>query len=426
MIASTSQIGPLPRSAAAEIAERPLRWLIFLTVAGAPLIYKPTHSAFTESLIWPKTAWVMTGCLLLVALALRGRDRALWKPMPRGWGAIAIALGATSMIALLCGPDPLLAGLRTLRPYLAVGVLFAFAAMAPSARRAAIAAVIAGGSVLAITVLLQEWDVWLPGTGIDIPTNFLLPAGPNTVRNAAALALMPALPLAYCRFAASSDRRWLVVYGVSICLLISALVATRARVSLAAAMLAMTAVLARVPAARRLSPRLGLLVVALIATLSMRAKSPAHQQTDFIVEKVTHTLTAADRSHRERLEIWTLAAELIAEHPLVGTGGEQFLTQWAAHNPHNATVGAHAHSQWLQLAVDFGLPACVLWLCAALLCAAACVRLLLRHGPDDVAVAAATLALLAASVFEPVLMVPAVYQNVGVLAGVSVGAAEER
>jgi O-antigen ligase/tetratricopeptide (TPR) repeat protein len=112
----------------------------------------------------------------------------------------------------------------------------------------------------------------------------------------------------------------------------------------------------------RLRPRVRLLVLALIVIIGGSAAIANHERVVQIVDKDI------------RIPVWEAAAQLAADHPVVGVGPGRFVNVYAEYlttsSYHRRAVAsetiAHPHNEFLNIAANIGIPAALAWLIALL------------------------------------------------------------
>jgi len=125
-----------------------------------------------------------------------------------------------------------------------------------------------------------------------------------------------------------------------------------------------------------------------------------------------------------RVEVWGVGLEMAKEHVVLGTGLGTFESAFAPRRPPGVELRwTHAHSDWLEAAIEGGLPV----LCAVAGIALLVVRHLLRaaRGAVPAALAAALLALAIHAAVDFPLRIPAVAVVAAVLVGAALSVEEE-
>ena len=91
----------------------------------------------------------------------------------------------------------------------------------------------------------------------------------------------------------------------------------------------------------------------------------------YVAGQLSSPIREVSGSLNLRLAYWRLSAELICEHPLLGCGPGRFVVAMTnrvspmrAVSPHffHGNLDLYAHNEWLQAAVELGVPAAVAWL----------------------------------------------------------------
>ncbi len=84
-----------------------------------------------------------------------------------------------------------------------------------------------------------------------------------------------------------------------------------------------------------------------------------------VVERVgtIRTATQADESAQLRFEAWRVSLQIIADYPLLGVGPRNIVELYGRYQPNQPSgAGRVSHNSFLQIAVDAGLPALLLFL----------------------------------------------------------------
>ena len=83
-----------------------------------------------------------------------------------------------------------------------------------------------------------------------------------------------------------------------------------------------------------------------------------------VVERVgtIRTATQADESAQLRFEAWRVSLQIISDYPLLGVGPRNIVELYGRYQPHQQSgAGRVSHNSFLQIAVDAGLPALLLF-----------------------------------------------------------------
>jgi O-antigen ligase len=292
------------------------------------------------------------------------------------------------------------------------------------ARRLALTVGVAGLAV-AVVALLQ-WALGLgPGLGLLSDPFGGATSGPFNNRNTfAAFLLLAGAPWLAAMRTAAGGRRLAVAAAWVVCA--AALVASGSRAGLVA--LSLTAMLATVgvtaPVRRRVIASAVILIVAVALVWTPAA--------DRVAERVGSLATpAAEVSVSKRAWIWADALTMVAERPLLGVGIGGFGVAFAAHRTQpDAHVTLHAHSEPLEMLVETGLIGTALAAAfVALLFRALLAALPLSSGRRREWVLAGLLGWLGLFAFALVdlpTVSPAVNYALAVLAGLGLGAADQR
>ena len=348
-----------------------------------------------------------SGILLLAGLAASlGFDgRRLWPfTLALGFLLAALAWSAAARPPRLVRPSPLASALLALWAWLALGVLWSrvpyvsaiqawwqgaaavsFLALVLSPQPAATWRTVGGGAA-ALAVALALWGLgqWLLAD--EQPHGpFANPNSHAAFLNVAALGL-----LGTCLAAAPRGRAWHAALGT-----FGLLVLGMAAVGSRGALLAFAGGLALVlGAAANAGRRRDALAAAAVAAAAVAAASLLTHG-----RPVTRIATLGDplSAGADRLVIWRGALELLAGAPWHGEGpGTFWLLYPAVREPEDTSGGYHAHNDYLELAIEAGVPAVVL-VAAVGLAAVLAWRRVWTRGPRHTLEGAGLLAAVAAT-----------------------------
>lgn len=304
----------------------------------------------------PARWWVISTLALLGGgLTLRCGVRRLHPPTARLWGGlltlitVAALVGDDRRVALLGHPVRHL-GLAT---WLAFALVFAAGQQFDDVGRRRWIARAAALAALA----LGAWAVWelVVGRPVDVAANtdrLLGPFGSAAVTGAASALLVPAAVGLMCD--PHERRAWRVASAIAAASGSVALVGSGARAALAGVVVALVVVVVRRRPSRRTAVSIaavGMIGVALV---------------------VPRLGVLFDRDHGadSRLDEWELALGVIGDHPLLGVGPEGYRiaaigavdARYEREYGRDLVLPDRAHSGPLDVALDGGLPAAVLYL----------------------------------------------------------------
>ncbi|MCB1000614.1 MAG: O-antigen ligase family protein [Acidimicrobiales bacterium] len=304
----------------------------------------------------PARWWVISTLALLGGgLTLRCGVRRLHPPTARLWGGlltlitVAALVGDDRRVALLGHPVRHL-GLAT---WLAFALVFAAGQQFDDAGRRRWIARAAALAALA----LGAWALWelVVGRPVDVAANtdrLLGPFGSAAVTGAASALLVPGAVGLMCD--PHERRAWRVASAIAAALGSVALVGSGARAALAGVAVAVVVVVGRRRPSRRTAISIAALGMIGIALVAPRLGD------------------VFDRDHglASRFDEWSLALDVIGNHPLLGVGPEGYrIAAIGAVDAHyereygrDLVLPDRAHSGPLDVALDGGLPAAVLYL----------------------------------------------------------------
>ena len=335
----------------------------------------------------------------MAALALayaRARRRAgLVDDAPLVPRSAALAMGLLALwvpLASLTHADPA-ATLAEARGLACMLALFAATALSPLARRAAGAAIAVVAVVVAAAVCLERAGVYLPGLGHAVDAALVRPAAMMPHRNVAAVTLIAAVPLLLALLAGARAAWQRAAAVAALGLVGAALVAAASRVSIAAALVGVAVAWVGAPRLRALLPprRLALAAALVVGALLLpralaHGAMPAPQTptrtspTPTLADKLAVSFGGHDFSRDERTQLWRMAVDSVAHHPLFGVGPEAFRARWRAVHPWQPLPGAHDAT--LQMAVSHGLPAALFFAFVAIVVIRAALSLRAREGEE--------------------------------------------
>jgi len=188
--------------------------------------------------------------------------------------------------------------------------------------------------------------------------------------NEAAMLLELGLPLLVAwAWTASPQRRMLLGLAAVSTLLAIVLTFSRAGIASALASLATLAGFCLIHRERQRLVPLG--VAAMVVPLALTWASFADPGLD---RRLAAGLDLSSQTQPARLEFWSVAVDMLRDHPLLGVGPDNFRWQFAAYSglPTNH-LGVHAHNQYLETLADTGILGLVTfcWFLAALVRGAA-------------------------------------------------------
>lgn len=191
--------------------------------------------------------------------------------------------------------------------------------------------------------------------------------------NGAGLMVAMGIPLCYA-FATTASRWWLrAAVAIVGAVMLHAVLMTYSRGAMLATLLAVGWLLVRH------RPRLGAAGIAVVCVLAVSVLAGVEIRERFVSTAHFHR----DYSAQSRFMSWDAARRMIADHPLTGVG---IRNSNAYSHPYGADhVGRTIHSQYLQIAADSGIPACLTYIAlviVALLMVSRARRMLLDAEDD--------------------------------------------
>jgi O-antigen ligase len=170
--------------------------------------------------------------------------------------------------------------------------------------------------------------------------------------NVAAILLELTLPLLVA-WAWTASPAWRIPLGVAVVACLIALVLTFSRAGIVAALvgLAIMGGLAIARGERRAPLRLALAALAVPVALVCAAMTDPG-----LDRRLTAGLDESSWASPSRLEYWSAAGQMLADHPLLGVGPDNYRWQFARYAglPEN-NLGVHAHDQYLEALADTGI-----------------------------------------------------------------------
>jgi len=236
------------------------------------------------------------------------------------------------------------------------------------------------------TTKLLFWTITLSGTAVSAyalcqmldldPVEWAYGAGPperafSSIGQANALAayLVLVVPVALILLAgAKGSVRWALLATIG--LIIIAIALTFSRTSYVA--LALALVLAGMPFARQVASGWTLVVglagcaIVLLAALSIPVLNGTGER---VVDRATSISNLDDTSMQKRIGMWTVAANIVVDNPLAGTGHETYREMFTRYRdddlPGFGTASARPespHNNYLAIASSAGVPALAAYL----------------------------------------------------------------
>ena len=388
---------PARAGALAWLTQRQAVWLLL----AAPVYLFP-RPFWAPALLALPALWI-------VRRAARGRC------MPRTPldAPLAITLGM-ALVSLLVTPYPEASIPRVTTLLLGVGLFYALADLRGQAGALTQALrwfALAGAGLAVVGLLGANWASKVPAlaqVALAVPgvlrglSNAQGGFNPNEVAGALLLILPLQAALTVLGWRAprphAGGRVWRAALAVALAVTLITLTLTQSRSALAGLLVA--AVAAAWLAWRR--RRLQLVVAALLGLGLLAAVAPQYLTPDNPVDPPAQSALTSLHTLHTRTEIWALAVDVIRDFPLTGTGMGAFDRVTPALYPGVAAAQEanldQAHNQFLQAALDLGLPGLVAYGAIWLLAAALSIALWRRaRGAEARAVAGALLATLLAS-----------------------------
>lgn len=350
--------------------------LTLATLAAlTPLVF---WTALREPVVLPKLAltFFLTGIALVCVSAVGGWSRVAWDVCR--WPCVLVsAFLLFALVATVTGIDPVRSLLGEYGRYqgfipLAMYGMLALAALGATAvarsPQPVLWGMLAGGTASAAYGLLQrlggdpvEWFGLAPGR---IGAAF---AQPNALGTELVVA-------AVCGFALWRDARgsWRVVLAAALAMIALVLLLTLSRGAWVAAALALTLLLflfvRRVPTRRE--ALFGGSALVLVVGVALALPGGRDLASD-VAHRARTAVDLDETSNSQRLGLWRMALDMIADRPLLGFGPDAFSQRFAAYrDPDQPGLGTmnvrpeSSHSIVLDTAVGLGLPGLALWLAA--------------------------------------------------------------
>ncbi|GEM_PF-2676034 len=313
---------------------------------------------------------------VLAMLSLAWRVRPGTSALPGSLLAAVLALSAMAGLSLLAAPRPewsptLRDTLISIAPW-----FFALAAtrtregsiLAPDLRLAPVLSL--ATLFVSLPILSEAWFAW------SVFPSAAPPAGPFINRNVAAAWLVPLVPLLLGALVSAENerRRWMLAMATATT--VAALIATRSRggwLAVAVALLVLTLLaFPKADARRALFARSkgALLAVGIFAAIALFIPVRSGES----LPTATRTLGMLARASGESVEIrkalWANATAMIEAHPLIGVGSGRFAVEYPLYHQARretpdfglARQPRHVHNDFLETAVEWGLPAAGVWL----------------------------------------------------------------
>lgn len=301
-------------------------------------------------------------------------------------------------------------------PFLALTVVLADVARREAGIRPLLVSAVAGASVAGAGALYS------------VATGATRATGPLPDPNDLAFVLVAALPLVAALLPDRPSVAGRVVAAGAAALLVAGTLATFSRGGL----LAMAAAVIWLVWRRVLPVRV---LAASLAGAAVAGAAAAVAAGPMLVRALREKSFVAESNMDTRELRWRAAVRMLGENPVLGVGPGGFRGEYvtASRNAELAESTPVAHTMFLEVAAEFGLPALVLFLglAAAALVAA---ELAVRHGPDRrtaVAVQAGLVAVLVAAAFLseqyylPLWLLVAIAMSIEKEGAVSAGAARD-
>jgi O-antigen ligase len=333
---------------------------LLLVVLAAALPFESTHPGLIFPLFVVTPLEALLYSFVLVWGLLRLAERRLALP-----GALRIAtlagFCAIQFVSAAFAPTERVNAFKGAARLLSGGVLFvaAFDVLSSLARlRAVLWAFVAGGSLAACLGTLEAWQVrdvadWLHRTFGFKPSDLMgIPRASGPLQDPNTLAMFLETLLAVL-LGLIASRVWLA--GTALVLTFTGLALTYSRAGLATAGLVVVlfCVGARALAWSR-GRRAMLAGGAILATVIALV---AASSTFFALRWSRHLPPRYTWQDVERHELWAIAVRLVAEHPLLGVGPDNFRLSYAAYlaRPDLGDARKTAHSLYLETAAGSGL-----------------------------------------------------------------------
>jgi len=369
-------------------------WLLALS----SFVFLP--GAFDEW-VWPKLAVAAVGIVLAAITTPVGRlpRWALWLILAAAVVLVIAALTGAAPLAQLLGRWPRYEGAAALPVYL--GVVWAGARLlgpgAPAPRLAALVNAISAGAIAAgILAVIEAFGLRPLGGDLSRPGSLF---GQASDEGTAGVVLFAVLGVLVVRVFASGRRPVVATIGLAAGALLVVLSASRGAAVAGVVVLLLGAVLLGIGRPPRARLTLIGSAIALVACAAAIALAIPATRGRMLPGGSAWSDFGADRGR-----LWSAAAQLLAQHPLLGVGPSGFMDAFSAHLPADwfsavmapGTTTDSPHSWPLQLAAAGGLPLVAIGLAAAAwVVAAGLRRALVQPNGDRGAIAlGATLAVI--------------------------------
>lgn len=357
---------------------RPNAPILAAVLAAGCLLLPLTFSiAFDDVFSLPKTALLWALAVIAAALMIQAAFRG-GRPVRSevidlaAVGFLLLTAAATAMSAdpwhAIIGERLQFQGLLTTAAYIVVFFAARYAFSEAGQVRALSIALLAGG-LIASAYGLAQW-VGLDPIWADLFKSRIF----STMGQANALAAFLAVAIVMAVVLAARGR-WLILLAASVAPVSLALVLTFGRggyVGLVAGLAVAGAVLLRgldAAVVRRFAPRVaaGLVAALIIVTTLALAWQPAADLVSRVSERVAVVADPSESSNRIRLDLWSVALDITADHPLLGTGPDSYVLEFPGYRddvlpPDRAANLARfrvesPHNVYLAVASGSGIPA---------------------------------------------------------------------
>ena len=242
------------------------------------------------------------------------------------------------------------------------GILLAWSVYAVCTRRARVAnlarALALGGLVVALFGLAEASGNEAITTWLDSLHDGSIPLGdvPRVAAtlshpNVAAALLELCLPLLVA-WTWTARPAWRLALATATLACLLALVLTFSRAGIVAALVGLGVMSGLSLRSRQRGPALGIALMTLVLPVALLWAGMAD---DGLGRRLTAGLETASQTSPSRLEYWSAAARMAADHPLLGVGPDNYrwsFTEYAGIPVDN--LGVHAHNQYLEALADTG------------------------------------------------------------------------
>jgi putative inorganic carbon (HCO3(-)) transporter len=329
-------------------------------VLAAALPFESTHPGLVFPLFVVTPLEALLYAFLIVWGVLRLAERRLALPGERRVAMLA-GFFAIQFVSAAFAPTDRINALKGAARLLSGGILFvaAFDVLSSLARvRAVLWAFVAGGSLAACLGTLEAWQMggvagWLYRTFGFKPSDLMgIPRASGPLHDPNTLAMFLETVLAIL-LGLIASRVWLA--GTALVLTVTGLALTYSRAGLATAGLVVVLFCAGARAlawarGRRAMVAGGAIVAAVLALVAVSSTFFALRWSRQIPPRYV-------MDDVERHELWAIAVRLVAEHPLLGVGPDNFRLRYSAYlaRPDLADTRKTAHSLYLETAAGGGL-----------------------------------------------------------------------